>query len=193
MIDITITIDSVLKMVGKRNTSYKLFLMKYLINNIKKESRNRFSFYEMSCGMVSEAWQYYEKHFYRFSKNDRIFDLIQCVIENDEISIFSSKATVYEFLYNNKDVTIKNKLKKLMLMPQYRLLTPFIQKGELTGLTWKEENKKIEKISTEQNLFYRINKDSVQINDEWSEFICSNRQIIINELNKIIDKEYEKK
>ena len=190
---IDIYIETILKMISNRNTSYKLFLMKYLIKNISGD-KTLFSFKELSCGMVSESWQHYEYNYFRYTKNDRIFDLIQYAIESSsQITIYSSNKQVFDFLWNSDDKNIIRMLKRLTSVVQYRLLVPFIDSIELTGLKWNKQNKYIKEKSKIIDMFYTINEDSILVNSDWVKYICLNREIIIKTVEGIIDDEYRKK
>ena len=187
------SIEAIVKMVSNRNTSYKLFLMKYLVYNIS-EHKTVFSFKELSCGMVSESWKYYEHYYNRFTKNDRIFNLIQYSIDsNPEISIYSSKNQVFDFLWNNNDKQVVNMLKNLVVMVQYRLLVPFIESYELNGLTWNAQNKRIKELSRSYEMFYVINEKCIVVNPKWVRYISLNRKLILETLEGIISDEYGKK
>lgn len=186
-----VSADMVLKMISNRNTSYKLFLMRYLLSFVSKE-KTKFSFRELSCGMVSEAWGYYERCYERFTKNDRIFDLVQYVVDlYSDLSVFSSKKVVFDFLMNNKDVQIISRLTKLMSMVQYRLLVPYVDIEELKGRSWSSQNKRIIQLSSQQAMFYQIKDKSISINQEWISFISSHREMLIKIVDNVIEDEYE--
>lgn len=188
-----ISIETVRKMIANRNTSYKLFLMKYLALEISL-SKTVFSFKELACGMVSEAWEYYEQNFYRFTKNDRIFDLVEYSLgKSDEITIYTHKRQVFDFLWNNTDKYIIKMLKSLVAMVQFRLLVPFVDSKELSGLTWDAQNKRIRELSQSIDMFYTINSDFITINNDWVKFVSLEREIIIKTVEGIIADEYDKK
>lgn len=190
---VDVSLETIIKMVSNRNTSYKLFLMKYLISNIS-EQKVDFSFKELSCGIVSESWKYYEYYYNRFTKNDRIFDLIQYSIDlNQEISIYSGKKQVFDFLWNNEDKKVINMLNRLVAMVQYRLLIPFVDHHELRGLAWINQNKRIEELSQNDEMFYEIKEKRIIINSKWMKYIISNREFILKNLEGIISNEYTKK
>lgn len=187
------SIKTICKMLTNRNTSYKLFLMKYLVSNISF-SKTVFSFKELACGMVSEAWEYYEQNFYRFTKNDRIFDLVEYSLGiSDQITIYTHKRQVFDFLWNCTDKYIIKMLKSLVAMVQFRLLVPFVDSKELSGLTWDAQNKRIKELSQSIDMFYTINSDFITINNDWVKFVCLEREIIINTVEGIIADEYDKK
>ena len=188
-----ISIETVRKMIANRNTSYKLFLMKYLALEISL-SKTVFSFKKLACGMVSEAWEYYEQNFYRFTKNDRIFDLVEYSLgKSDEITIYTHKRQVFDFLWNNTDKYIIKMLKSLVAMVQFRLLVPFVDSKELSGLTWDAQNKRIRELSQSIDMFYTINSDFITINNDWVKFVSLEREIIIKTVEGIIADEYDKK
>lgn len=187
------SIKTICKMLTNRNTSYKLFLMKYLVSNISF-SKTVFSFKELACGMVSEAWEYYEQNFYRFTKNDRIFDLVEYSLGiSDQITIYTHKRQVFDFLWNCTDKYIIKMLKSLVTMVQFRLLVPFVDSKELSGLTWDAQNKRIKELSQSIDMFYTINSDFITINNDWVKFVCLEREIIIKTVEGIIADEYVKK
>lgn len=186
-----VSADIVLKMISNRNTSYKLFLMHYLLNSISKDKAS-FSFKELSCGMVSEAWVYYEGYYERYTKNDRIFDLVQYVVNTyDELTVFSPQKTVFNFLMKSEDAKIISNLLKLIAMVQYRILVPFVDLEELRGLSWDAQNKRIKQLSCEREMFYQIQDKKILINYEWIEFISSNREALIKMVGNVINNEYE--
>ena len=177
-----ISANMVLKMISNRNTSYKLFLMRYLIGCISKDKIN-FSFKELSCGMVSEAWSYYERCYERYTKNDRIFDLV--------LYVFSSKKSVFDFLMKSDDLRIISMLTKLIAMVQYRILIPFVDLEELNGLSWNAQNRRIMQLSCEREMFYRIEDKNIKINQEWITFILSCREMLVKMVDNVIADEYE--
>ena len=186
-----ISANMVLRMISNRNTSYKLFLMRYLISCISK-NKITFSFKELSCGMVSEAWGYYEGYYERYTKNDRIFDLVQYVVDSySELTVFSSKKSVFDFLMKSNDLQIISMLTKLIAMVQYRLLVPFVELEELNGLSWNAQNKRIMQLSCEREMFYRIEDKNIKINQEWITFISSCREMLIKMVDNVIADEYE--
>jgi len=188
-----ISIKTICKILTNRNTSYKLFLMKYSILNITL-SKTVFSFKELSCGIVSEPWQYYEYNFYRFKKNDRIFDFVEYTIEKrDQITTYTQKRQVFDFLWNSTDKYIIKMLKSLVAMVQFRLLVPFVDSKELIGLTWDAQNKRITELSQSIDMFYTVNSDFITINNDWVKFICLERELIIKTVEGIIADEYNKK
>ncbi len=186
-----ISADMILKMISNRNTSYKLFLMRYLLGVVSKD-KDSFSLKELSCGMVSEAWSYYESVYERYTKNDRIFDLVQYIVDTcNEITVFSSKKVVFNYLMNNNENEIISKLIKLMSMVHYRLLVPFIDVNELNGLSWSRQNKRIMELSCKQEMFYQIQNNTILINKGWNRFISSHRQMLIKIVDNVIVDEYE--
>ena len=186
-----VSTEMVLKMISNRDTSYKLFLMRYLLARVSKD-KTRFSFKELSCGMVSEAWEYYEGCYERYTKNDRIFDLVQYVVDSyNDLTVFSSKKVVFDFLMKSNDEQIVSRLTKLMSMVQYRLLVPFIDIKELNGLSWNAQNKKIIQLSCKQAMFYQIQDKNILINQEWISFISSCREMLIKTVDNVIVDEYE--
>lgn len=186
-----VSTEMVLKMINNRNTSYKLFLMRYLLICVSKD-KTRFSFRELSCGMVSEAWKYYEGCYERYTKNDRIFDLVQYIVDSyNDLTVFSSKKVVFDFLMKSNDEQIVSRLTKLMSMVQYRLLVPFVDIEELNGLSWNAQNKKIMQLSCKQAMFYQIQDKNILINQEWINFLSSCREILIKTVDNVIVDEYE--
>lgn len=186
-----VSADMVLKMISNRNTSYKLFLMRYLLSCISKDKAS-FSFKELSCGMVSEAWSYYESCYERYTKNDRIFDLVQYVVDSyNELTVFSSKKVVFDFLMKSNDEQIISSLIKLIAMVQYRILVPFVDLEELHGRSWNAQNKRIMQLSCEQEMFYQIQDKNILINQEWITFISSCREMLIKMVDNVIANEYE--
>ena len=165
--------------------------MRYLLASVSKD-KTRFSFKELSCGMVSEAWEYYEGCYERYTKNDRIFDLVQYVVDSyNDLTVFSSKKVVFDFLMKSNDEQIVSRLTKLMSMAQYRLLVPFIDIKELNGLSWNAQNKKIIQLSCKQAMFYQIQDKNILINQEWISFISSCREMLIKTVDNVIVDEYE--
>ena len=128
----------------------------------------------------------------RFTKNDRIYDLVQYVVDlYSDLSVFSSKKVVFDFLMNNKDVQIISRLTKLMSMVQYRLLVPYVDIEELKGRSWSSQNKRIIQLSSQQAMFYQIKDKSISINQEWISFISSHREMLIKIIDNVIEDEYE--
>ena len=78
-------------------------------------------------------------------------------------------------------------------MVQFRLLVPFVDSKELSGLTWDAQNKRIKELSQSIDMFYTINSDFITINNDWVKFVCLEREIIINTVEGIIADEYDKK
>lgn len=188
-----VTIETIEKMLSHRNTSYKLFLMKYLLENIS-ENKIVFDFNELSCGIVAMAWPYYETYYERFTKNDRIYDLVQYVLSlNLSVSIYSPFKDVFEFLINSSDKEIVRRLKQMAMCAPYRLLLPFIKNVNLRNLTWDKQNKKIEELSHEYEMFYTINGKEITINDDWVKYICNNRLFVCQRVEAILKEVYGKR
>lgn len=193
MFDYKISIETFENMLKNRNTSYKLFLMKYLLDNIS-ENKINFSFRELSCGLVSHAWEYYETNYERFTKNDRIYDLVQYILSQyPNITIYSSVKDVLEFLLESSDREINIRLKQLSACAPYRLLFPFVKEYNLSSLPWDKQNKKIEELSQQYEMFYEIHGKEIKINNKWLRFICCNRLLVCQRLNLILKSTYEKK
>ncbi|MBD5583497.1 MAG: hypothetical protein HDQ88_00195 [Clostridia bacterium] len=187
----SVSIETIENMLAPRNTSYKLFLMKYLVENIS-EQKSVFSFKELSCGIVAMAWEYYEKYYERFTKNDRIYDLIQYALSlNIHISIYSSNQDVFEFLINSSDKEIISRLRQMSACAPYRLLFPFVKEFKLNNLTWDKQNQKIEELSQHYEMFYEIRCKEIFVHTKWIKFICDNRLLASQRVNLIIKKAYE--
>lgn len=192
MID-SVSIETIEDMLKHRNTSYKLFLMKYLIENISKD-KARFSFKELSCGIVAMAWSYYETNYERFTKTDRIYDLVQYVLSlNGDITIYSSYDDVFKFLLESSDKEIICRLRQMSMCAPYRLLLPFVKDFKLNSLTWDRQNKKIEELSQQYEMFYVINGKEIIISDKWLKYICNNRLLICQRVDFLLKEAYEKR
>lgn len=189
----SVSIEIIEDMLNHRNTSYKLFLMKYLVENISK-NKTVFSFKELSCGIVAMAWGYYETYYERFTKNDRIYDLVQYVLSlNVNITIYSSSKDVFEFLLESSDKEIIRRLRQLSMCAPYRLLLPFIKEFKLNSLTWDKQNEKIEELSQQYEMFYVIHGKEIMISDIWVKYICNNRLLICQRVDFLLKEAYEKR
>ncbi len=187
----TVSIETIEDMLNHRNTAYKLFLMKYLVEKISN-SKTVFSFKELSCGIVAMAWSYYEIYYERFTKNDRIYDLVQYVLSLDtDITIYSSLEDVFKFLLDSSDKEIIRRLRQMSMCAPYRLLLPFIKDVRLNCLTWDKQNAKIEELSQQCEMFYEIRGREITINDKWVKFICNNRLLASQRVDLILKKAYE--
>lgn len=189
MIDL---MDELLFTLKKCNTSYKLFLLKYLVLNISDE-KSDFDFDELCKGMLAESWEYIETKASKFTKNDKLLALAREVCESSqgELSFYSSKTEVERYLKKDNGEVIRM-IRPLCRYAPYRLDINEQLDEFLRNKLDSEKNGIIQEMSHKYDLFYEIWDKRITINRNYLLFIKNNRNKILDVINGEVERRYLK-
>ncbi len=178
------------QLIKNRDTSYKLFMMKYLFESIYK-NKTSFSFKEISCGIVSFSWNVINDKAERFTFHDKLIDLFEYINDNyDSVDNYSSQNEVYDFLINSTDKFIKKSLSNIVAYVPYRLLIDNEVAKILSGQIDRKKNGIIAEYSIRNaDCLYSINGKNIIVRDAYIRDVKNNYFYLNNWIDEIIKKE----
>ena len=183
-----ISSDKFLNLLQRGNTSYKYFYLLGCVDSIIK-SKKQYDFDFLGQYMIAEAILYGDFAADRYTKNDRLYDVVVYLYRKDDcFSALTDINTIFEKINENKDEYVCKMIHQLTLYVPYRLLATDDINRELTGLMDWQKNSKIEKLSYEMDTIYMISGKTIIWKDDAFDFVIMNKENlkrdIINELNK---------
>lgn len=179
--------SSILK---NRDTSYKIFLLKYLFTSVTVDIY-KFTFKELACGIVSCAWDSINDKGKAFSYHDKLYELFMYIIENyGIIDNYSSCNEVFNFLFSCTDKVILKYLNNLVVYVPYRLLVDENLANILKGEVDRKKNDIIIEYSQRcLDTIYYFEDQKIILRNEYIENITKRRSYLLNWINEIIKKE----
>ena len=179
-------------MVSDNNlmNSYKLFLLKTIINNSSFE-KNEFEFYELACWMCAFSFPVVCKLGKRIRHFDRLYDNALLIIDEEGILMSSNTYNVFKAAYNSNSSRLRRSVSSLMDYVPYRLLA-YKWYEELLGKNDKQKNNTITELSiADKDSFYRIiidenDKKRIVIGVDWLMYIKKNRTELLQWIDERI-------
>ena len=174
-------------LIRNRDTSYKVFLLKFIFQSVYRNKYN-FTFKELSCGIVSSAWDFINEKGKRFTYHDRLYDLFEYIIdEENNIDNYASQIDVYNYLYESKDSETIKRLKSIVAYVPYRLLVDDKLMPILRGKTDRKKNMIIEQYThVSEDTMYYISEKKIFLRDRYILDIKNNYFALINWINNIV-------
>ncbi|HAR58247.1 MAG TPA: hypothetical protein DCR62_05840 [Acholeplasmatales bacterium] len=170
------------------NTSYKYFFLLACVDSLEN-NKKQYSFSELSKFMLANALLYADFVQKRFTKNDRLYDLMSYISLNySDILYMADTREIVDRLNTLDDKYVKNMLNQIVLYVPYRLISSEIIDTEIKNMPDKKKNKYIEKMSNVYSLIYVIKNKTIFWDDTVYCYILNNKfqlkEIIVNVIRK---------
>lgn len=183
----------ILGLIKKCNTSYKYFFLLGAIDSLKI-NQYEYSFDYLSKVMIAEAFMHGDFVSERYTKNDRLFDLMNnLVIANSDFGIKNNLNDIVNLLDIIDDKEIQTKMKNIVLYVPYRLIVTDELAIELSGMHDWLKNEYIENYSQNYKTIYKIQNRSIIWRKEYYEYILKNKEYLKNEIVKMIKLKFIRK
>lgn len=184
--DNVINVEYLYKALDNMTTSYKLFFIKSIIDEIKNNNYE-IEFKIIVARMIENSWYMINEYDLNFGKMDRLNFLINNLFTIDELKDKYTKDELKDKY--TKDSLFKYILKRidnetvdyLMKYVVYRVIRPTFENDLINIKKDAEQQKKIMELSENSNLsIYRVdNKNKkIIINQKWFEYIKNNEKDI---------------
>ena len=184
--DNVINVEYLYKALDNMTTSYKLFFIKSIIDEIKNNNYE-IEFKIIVARMIENSWYMINEYDLNFGKMDRLNFLINNLFTIDELKDKYTKDELKDKY--TKDSLFKYILKRidnetvdyLMKYVVYRVIRPTFENDLINIKKDAEQQKKIMELSENSNLsIYRVdNKNKkIIINQKWFEYIKNNEKEI---------------
>lgn len=171
--------------------SYKLYFLKSIIVNESKDKKV-FGFYEMACWMCAYSFADVCNLGERIRPLDKLFDVAVLAIEKEDLMQSSKITEVFDAIKNTENRELRNGAMALCNYVPYRLLA-YLWPVELKGKTDRQKNQLIEEYSrSEKKCVYSIysisqKNKTIEVNDDWAEYISVNRKRLLMWIDKKIE------
>lgn len=171
--------------------SYKLYFLKSIIVNASKDKKV-FGFYEMACWMCAYSFADVCNLGERIRSLDKLFDMAVLAIEKEDLMQSSKITEVFDAIKNTENRELRNGVMALCNYVPYRLLA-YLWSVELKGKTDRQKNQLIEEYSrSEKKCVYSIyslsqKNKTIEVNDDWMEYISVNRKRLLMWIDKKIE------
>lgn len=186
--------QDILSLLHNGNTSYKYFYLLGCLDLIKND-KFEYTFNELSKYMISEALIHGDFADCRFTKNDRLFDLVTYLSNLDAKFLLSNSISdIIKLLdkYEIEDVYVSKKIKELVLYVPYRLIVNDEIKNIISNKKDASKNKIIEEASKNIETIYIIDNHKIIWRDKYYNFILLNRGLLKQKVIETINHKFRK-
>lgn len=169
--------SNILELKNLQN-SYKIYWFNAIFEEIKKGNKN-IAFKTLVLKMITKSWYSLIEYKLNFGIQDKLNIVVNYIYDNYNFNKEINENTLYDNLQKIKNEDFNKSISFFYHYVPYRLLTPFFT--ELKGIKDSKKNKAILELSQNSNKsLYKINdeKKSIQINENWFEYIYENQIII---------------
>lgn len=175
--DNVINVEYLYKALDNMTTSYKLFFIKSIIDEIKNNNYE-IEFKIIVARMIENSWYMINEYDLNFGKMDRLNFLINNLFTIDELKDKYTKDSLFKYILKRIDNETVDYLMKYVV---YRVIRPTFENDLINIKKDAEQQKKIMELSENNNLsIYRVdNKNKkIIINQKWFEYIKNNEKDI---------------
>ena len=175
--DNVINVEYLYKALDNMTTSYKLFFIKSIIDEIKNNNYE-IEFKIIVARMIENSWYMINEYDINFGKMDRLNFLINNLFTIDEIKDKHTKDSLFKYILKRIDNETVDYLMKYVV---YRVIRPTFENDLINIKKDAEQQKKIMELSENSSLsIYRVdNKNKkIIINQKWFEYIKNNEKDI---------------
>lgn len=175
--DNVINIEYLYKALDNMTTSYKLFFIKSIIDEIKNNNYE-IEFKIIVARMIENSWYMINEYDINFGKMDRLNFLINNLFTIDEIKDKHTKDSLFKYILKRIDNETVDYLMKYVV---YRVIRPTFENDLINIRKDAEQQRKIMELSENSSLsIYRVdNKNKkIIINQKWFEYIKNNEKDI---------------
>ena len=175
--DNVINVEYLYKALDNMTTSYKLFFIKSIIDEIKNNNYE-IEFKIIVARMIENSWYMINEYDLNFRKMDRLNFLINNLFTIDELKDKYTKDSLFKYILKRIDNETVDYLMKYVV---YRVIRPTFENDLINIKKDAEQQKKIMELSENSNLsIYNVdNKNKkIIINQKWFEYIKNNEKDI---------------
>ena len=175
--DNVINVQYLYKALDNMTTSYKLFFIKSIIDEIKNNNYE-IEFKIIVARMIENSWYMINEYDINFGKMDRLNFLINNLFTIDEIKDKHTKDSLFKYILKRIDNETVDYLMKYVV---YRVIRPTFENDLINIRKDAEQQRKIMELSENSSLsIYRVdNKNKkIIINQKWFEYIKNNEKDI---------------
>ena len=175
--DNVINVEYLYKALDNMTTSYKLFFIKSIIDEIKNNNYE-IEFKIIVARMIENSWYMINEYDLNFGKMDRLNFLINNLFTIDELKDKYTKDSLFKYILKRIDNETVDYLMKYVV---YRVIRPTFENDLINIKKDAEQQKKIMELSENSSLsIYRVdNKNKkIIINQKWFEYIKNNEKDI---------------
>ena len=175
--DNVVNVEYLYKTLDNMTTSYKLFFIKSIIDEIKNNNYE-IEFKIIVARMIENSWYMINEYNISFGKMDRLNFLINNLFTIDEIKEKYTKDSLYKYILKRIDNETVDYLMKYVV---YRVIRPTFENDLINIRKDAEQQRKIMELSENSSLsIYRVdNKNKkIIINPKWFEYIKNNEKDI---------------
>ena len=175
--DNLINVEYLYRALDNMTTSYKLFFIKSIIDEIKNNNYE-IEFKIIVARMIENSWYMINEYDISFGKMDRLNFLINNLFTIDEIKDKHTKDSLFKYILKRIDNETVDYLMKYVV---YRVIRPTFENDLINIRKDAEQQKKIMELSENSSLsIYRVdNKNKkIIINQKWFEYIKNNEKDI---------------
>ena len=175
--DNVINVEYLYKALDNMTTSYKLFFIKSIIDEIKNNNYE-IEFKIIVARMIENSWYMINEYDLNFGKMDRLNVLINNLFTIDELKDKYTKDSLFKYILKRIDNETVDYLMKYVV---YRVIRPTFENDLINIKKDAEQQKKIMELSENSSLsIYRVdNKNKkIIINQKWFEYIKNNEKDI---------------
>ena len=175
--DNVINVEYLYKALDNMTTSYKLFFIKSIIDEIKNNNYE-IEFKIIVARMIENSWYMINEYDINFGKMDRLNFLINNLFTIDEIKDKHTKDSLFKYILKRIDNETVDYLMKYVV---YRVIRPTFENDLINIRKDAEQQRKIMELSENSSLsIYRVdNKNKkIIINQKWFEYIKNNEKDI---------------
>lgn len=175
--DNVINVEYLYKALDNMTTSYKLFFIKSIIDEIKNNNYE-IEFKIIIARMIENSWYMINEYDINFGKMDRLNFLINNLFTIDEIKDKHTKDSLFKYILKRIDNETVDYLMKYVV---YRVIRPTFENDLINIRKDAEQQRKIMELSENSSLsIYRVdNKNKkIIINQKWFEYIKNNEKDI---------------
>lgn len=184
--------EDILKLLSNSNTSYKYFYLLACVNLMENDKR-QYSFLELSKGMVAMSLMYGNFAKKRYTKNDRLFDLVIYLVSNyPDILLKKTSVEIIEFIDELNDKHINKMLKQIIIYVPYRFISYGKIAEELKNIKDWEKNKLIEQMSSIYWAIYEIKNKNIIWKEEYYFYILRNKKLLHSEILNITNAKFKR-
>lgn len=175
--DNVINVEYLYKALDNMTTSYKLFFIKSIIDEIKNNNYE-IEFKIIVARMIENSWYMINEYDINFGEMDRLNFLINNLFTIDEIKDKHTKDSLFKYILKRIDNETVDYLMKYVV---YRVIRPTFENDLINIRKDAEQQRKIMELSENSSLsIYRVdNKNKkIIINQKWFEYIKNNEKDI---------------
>lgn len=175
--DNVINVEYLYKALDNMTTSYKLFFIKSIIDEIKNNNYE-IEFKIIVARMIENSWYMINEYDINFGKMDRLNFLINNLFTIYEIKDKHTKDSLFKYILKRIDNETVDYLMKYVV---YRVIRPTFENDLINIRKDAEQQRKIMELSENSSLsIYRVdNKNKkIIINQKWFEYIKNNEKDI---------------